>query len=96
MAVEILVMLHSEALTTRILLAAAAQCSKSPLKPFPATKERPAVLQVICTRVEATDYGLVRLLLGENGRPPAVAVRQEMILGVLESASQASIGFLSD
>jgi len=93
---ELIVILHPESVTMRMLLAAAHQMAKSPLKHYPQTQSRPELLQVQCTRVEATEYGLVRLALGANGQSPAVSVQPALLIAVLDSADQVPVGFLSD
>ncbi|WP_152553741.1 hypothetical protein [Bordetella bronchiseptica] len=93
---EIFVMLHPETLTHRMLVAAATLLGKNPLRLYPETPDRPAVLQVKCTQVGATDYGLIRLVLGEDGQSPAVALRPELLIAVLDSKDRLPVGFLSD
>lgn len=96
MSIESLVMLHPETVTERLLLAAASLLPENPLKRYPRTLELPELLQVKCTRVEATTYGLVRLSLGEDGESPSVAIRAELIVAVFESEERPPVGFLSD
>ncbi|MGB3818106.1 hypothetical protein [Achromobacter pulmonis] len=96
MSKEIIVMPHPETLTHRMLAAAATLLGKNPVKLYPETAERPAALQVTCTQVGATDYGLVRLVLGEDGQSPAVSVRPELLIAVFDSEDRLPVGFLSD
>ena len=93
---EIVVMLHPETLTHRMLAAAATLLGRNPVKLYPEAPERPAALQVTCTQVGATDYGLVRLVLGEDGQSPAVSVRPELLIAVFDSEDRMPAGFLSD
>lgn len=93
---EIVVMLHPETLTHRMLAAAATLLGRNPVKLYPEAPERPAALQVTCTQVGATDYGLVRLVLGEDGQSPAVSVRPELLIAVFDSEDRLPAGFLSD
>lgn len=96
MSKEIIVMLHPETLTHRMLAAAATLLGKNPLQLYPETTDRPAALQVKCTQVGATDYGLVRLVLGEDGQSPAVSVRPELLIAMFDSDDRLPAGFLSD
>ncbi len=96
MSKEILVMLHPEPLTHRMLAAAATLLGRNPMKLYPEAPERPAALQVTCTQVGATDYGLIRLVLGEDGQSPAVSVRPELLIAVFDSEDRLPAGFLSD
>ena len=96
MATESLVMLHPEPVTHRLLTAAASQCAENPLVHYPRTLERPEVLQVRCTEVEPTDYGLIRLVLNTQGPSLAVSVRPELVMTVLDSENHLPIGFLTE
>jgi len=96
MGMESFVMLHPEPLTHRLLLTAAHGLAENPLTSYPATEDRPAALVVKCKRVEATDFGLIRLVLVEDGQRPAVAVRPELVAGILDTKERLPAGFLSD
>lgn len=96
MGMESLVMLHPEAVSKRLLLAGAQLLPENPLTHYPRTLERPELLQVKCTRIEATAYGLVRLVLKDDGPPISVAVRPELIVAVLDVGEGMPAGFLSD
>jgi len=79
-----------------MLAAAATLLGRNPMKLYPEAPERPAALQVTCTQVGATDYGLIRLVLGEDGQSPAVSVRPELLIAVFDSEDRLPAGFLSD
>lgn len=96
MHMESLVILHPETVTQRLLLAAAPLLPENPLTHHPRTLERPELLEVKCTRVEATTYGLVRLVLKDDDPPVSVAVRPELIIAVLDVGEGMPVGFLSD
>lgn len=96
MGMEKFVILHPEPSTVRLLLAAASRFEENPLIHYPEKEGRKEVLQVECKQVEATDYGLVRLVLRGDGPPLSVVVRPELVIGVLESEARLPVGFLSD
>lgn len=96
MSMESLVILHPETVSMRLLLAAVPLLQENPLTHHPRTLERPELLQVKCARVEATAYGLVRLVLRDDDPPLSIAVRPELIIAVLDIGEGLPVGFLSD
>ncbi|NYT57501.1 hypothetical protein H0A65_01030 [Alcaligenaceae bacterium] len=96
MRLESLVILHPEIVSKRLLLAAAQLLPENPLTHHPRTLERQELLQVKCTKVEATAYGLVRLVLRDDDPPVSVAVRPELIVAVLDVGEGMPVGFLPD
>lgn len=96
MSMESLVILHPETVSKRLLVAAAQLLPGNPLVHHPRTLERPELLQVKCARVEATAYGLVRLVLKDDDPPISVAVRPELLVAVLDIGEDMPAGFLSD
>jgi len=96
MRLESLVILHPETVSTRLLLAAAELLPDNPLTHHPKTLERPELLQVKCAQIEATSYGLVRLVLKDDDPPVSVAIRPDLIIAVLEVGEGMPVGFLPD
>ncbi len=96
MGMESLVILHPETVAKRLFLAAVPLLPDNPLTHHPRTLESPELLQVKCIRIEATAYGLVRLILKDDDPPVSVAVRPELIVAVLDVGEGLPVGFLSD
>lgn len=96
MSLEMLAILKPEALTHRLLVAAATKMGQDMVKLYPENPDRPAALQVQCTRVESTDYGLIRLELGGDDLSLGVSVRPELVIAILDSEDRLPLGFLSD
>ncbi|AEC20037.1 hypothetical protein PT7_1497 [Pusillimonas sp. T7-7] len=96
MGMESLVILHPETVSKHLLLAAAQLLPESPLTHHPRTLDSPELLQVKCTQVTATAYGLVRLVLKDDDPPVSVAVRPDLIVAVLDVGEGMPVGFLPD
>ncbi|NYT85675.1 hypothetical protein [Pollutimonas harenae] len=96
MSLEMLVILKPEALTQRLLAAAATELGQEILKLYPDGSDQPAILQVKCKRVEATDYGLIRLGLGGDDQTLGVSVRPELVIATLDSEDRLPFGFLPE
>src|SRR3546814_20114808 len=69
---------------------------ESPLTHHPRTLDSPELLQVKCTQVTATAYGLVRLVLKDDDPPVSVAVRPDLIVAVLDVGEGMTVGLLLD
>lgn len=96
MSMESLVILHPETVARSLLLTAIPLLPENPLTHHSRTLERPELLQVKCVRVEATSYGLVRLVLKDDDPPLSIAVRPELIIAVLDVGEGLPVGFLPD